>query len=398
MPLIFIHGVNVRNNAGYYESVDFRNALFRKFALKDLVADPAKVAIFNPYWGKHGVKFAWNQASLPGSSIEEMGGEDEMPILFLGSTQLDKISNSDTILLNIAQNSMAEVIDLLWGIGSSYVDESKADELAELAARAMNYVHNNPNPDWLEKVNNDRQFLRDLEQAVTNWQPLENFSSMEDEEEWEELGFSEVWDSIKEKASRLTDIGGKLMGRTLVEVCRPCLHSLFATFIGDVLVYLKERGTAQKPGLIVKEIIDNLEQAINLSNPEDDKLIVVAHSMGGNIIYDILTYFRPDIKVDILVTVGSQVSLFEEMKMFVSSNKEISIQSKNRVPKPPKVNYWLNLFDNNDVLSFVNESIFEDVQDFHYSTGKGIISAHMTYFTRPSFYKRLGLRIRELDR
>ena len=74
-------------------------------------------------------------------------------------------------------------------------------------------------------------------------------------------------------------------------------------FLGDVFTYLDQRGDCSHPGPIVSDVIQTLESAAKAGSP----LVVVAHSMGGEIVYDVLSYYRPDIRVHKLVTVGSQV-------------------------------------------------------------------------------------------
>ena len=59
-----MHGVNVREDDRYRESQKVRDNLFRTFALDDVVTDPQNAAIENPYWGKFGAHFYWNNASL----------------------------------------------------------------------------------------------------------------------------------------------------------------------------------------------------------------------------------------------------------------------------------------------------------------------------------------------
>jgi hypothetical protein len=45
------------------------------------------------------------------------------------------------------------------------------------------------------------------------------------------------------------------------------------------------------------------------------------------------------------------------------------------------------------VLSFAAGDIFHDMEDYVYSTGQGLVAAHSSYFSKPSFYKRLAERI-----
>jgi len=399
LPLVFVHGVNVRDDGSYYRDVNARNALLRRFALNAIFTDPQAIDIFNPYWGQYGVKFAWNQASLPQSGIEELGPADELPLILLNQTQLDSTPNAETVLLDVARRSLEEAVDLLWAVSSQQVNPTEAEALAELAVRTTDYIAHHPYPTWLDAVSNDRAFLRDLQQSVDAWslQAKDVTLAPQNSGNWEALGFDDTWEQIKEGASRLKGAVSSLAGRTLVDLARPGLHHQVSRFIGDVLVYLQQRGTKNQPGAIVQEVLQTLEQASNQLRPDDNKLIVIAHSMGGNISYDILTHFRPDLAVDVLVTVGSQVALLEEMKLFVDSDATQPVNHQtDRLSLPPNIKHWLNVFDYNDVFGFAAEGVFQGVQDFSYVTGRGVISAHTTYFTRPSLHRRLGERLGSL--
>ena len=121
----------------------------------------------------------------------------------------------------------------------------------------------------------------------------------------------------------------------------------------------------------------------------------LGHSPGGVILYDVLTSVRKDVPVDALVTVGSQIALFEETKCLLASSEAYSKAKGNKVPRPPGCSRWINVFDHNDLLGFPASGVFEGVTDFHYTTGKGVLAAHSSYFVRPTFYHRLRLRMRE---
>ena len=128
----------------------------------------------------------------------------------------------------------------------------------------------------------------------------------------------------------------------------------------------------------------------------DDQLIVIAHSFGGEIVYDIATYFDPDLSIDCLITVGSQVGLFEEMKLYVASRKDLPPDPRTgRLPRPLAIKCWLNVFDTNDVLSYRVGPVVHEVDDFYYDTGFSSLSAHGGYFMRPSFYTRVAAHLVE---
>ena len=91
--------------------------------------------------------------------------------------------------------------------------------------------------------------------------------------------------------------------------------------MGDIFVYLVARGDLRAPGPIVVAVRDAILRAQNQAKP-GEPLIVITHSMGGNIFYDLLTYYVPTMNVALWVSVGGQVAQFEEMKLFHASSSD----------------------------------------------------------------------------
>jgi hypothetical protein len=397
MPLVFVHGVSTRRGPGFDGSVAARDALFRRFLLPAVSAEPESVTILNPYWGDHGARPAWNHASLPAADVEALGAEDlatdqEMAALVGAAIPPDDPITPKAPLVATARRSVEDAIDLLWAGAAE--NPGKLSELSRSAQRAVRYARQNTDWDWLNSVETDDDFLLQLEAHVEAWEGPRTEGP--EAPRYESLGFSETWDRLREAADRIRGVVGRVSGRAVAEVARGPAHRAATLFLGDILVYLRERGTRDQPGPIMAEVSGALEEAARSATDADRKLIVVAHSMGGNIVYDALTHFRPDIPVDVLVTVGSQVAFFEELKLFAASDNDIPRNpATDRVRKPSGVGRWINIFDRNDVLGFVAEGVFAGVEDYEYSTGEGIFLAHMTYFTRPSFHDRLGERVGE---
>jgi pimeloyl-ACP methyl ester carboxylesterase len=137
---------------------------------------------------------------------------------------------------------------------------------------------------------------------------------------------------------------------------------------------------------------DALAEADVLRTETGEPLIVVAHSMGGNIVYDLLTSSLTGLHVDTFVTVGSQVAVLEELKLFRSSDPAIPKSSSMKmVPKPANIGRWLNVFDTHDPLAFAIGRVFDDVEDYRFATGR--VWAHGGYFLEPTFHQRLGVRL-----
>jgi hypothetical protein len=122
--------------------------------------------------------------------------------------------------------------------------------------------------------------------------------------------------------------------------------------------------------------------------------------MGGQIVYDAVTRFLPDYPefantrpIDLWCACASQVGLFEEMKLFIRSDRTLAYDA--RVPHPRifgRVNRWLNFWDRNDVISYTARPIFADLEndDQEFIGGATLMNAHGAYLVRPSFYRKLA--------
>jgi hypothetical protein len=161
-----------------------------------------------------------------------------------------------------------------------------------------------------------------------------------------------------------------------------------------VFTYLNTRGDKDAPGEVACIVRDALREGVAKRTTEDSKLVVVAHSMGGNIVYDILTHFDPAITVDAFVTVGSQVALFKELKLYVEDKGMPG--GAGLTTKPVNIGTWINVFDPLDVLGFAAEGVFAGVRDFAFATQASPLDAHSTYFIRPNFHARLRARLAEV--
>lgn len=400
MPIVFVHGVNVRQDSRYEAHVTQRNALLRELLLRPLLTNPHSVALFNPYWGRYAASLAWGGLSLstgPAQALDPLADADPdqalVELLLSGNdTPLPNVANRT--LAALAAASLSDAVDLLFALATNQTATAQqSDDLTDLlhlATRVYSYVEAHPKPAWLTATLTDQEFITRLRAAVDQWQPPPPPTS---------LSLTDTWGILGEGLDRFTNLAGNYSSRALLTFTRQPLNNAVTHFIGDVFVYLAARGEQGDPGPIVQTITTELNQAVAARHPvHDPYLIVIAHSMGGNITYDLLTHFRPGAyPIDLLITVGSQVALFEELKLYKASDQAIPIAPRQqRVAKPPGVKHWLNVYDPNDVLSYAASGVFDGVTDFVYTTGKSVIAAHTAYFLRGSFYRRLAVRVKEL--
>lgn len=381
MPIVFVHGVNNRDNPEFRESEVARNGFLREIVGPALGLKPDS-QILSPYWGGDGVRFAWNMAVLPDPDklFEAFGdAEAEARARVAGLVAESPLSGKIT---EDARQAFPEAVELLYASAlAGAKSEEVARDLAKSYLRASEYAEKNPSPAWVE--------------GATDGNFADQLLDKSDAAAEESFGAGGILDSLKEGLSRLTNLVPDVTSAVAGKLARRGLNDHITRFTGDVFVYLARRGDKATPGPIVVTVRDALRAGRAAATAANEPLVVIAHSFGGEIIYDILTTYDPNIQIDCLITVGSQVGLFEEMKLYRASQAAIPVDPKvDRVPRPPAIKRWLNVFDQNDVLSYCLEPVVAEVADFRYDTGYSTLSAHGGYFLRPSFYKRMAKRLR----
>jgi len=173
---------------------------------------------------------------------------------------------------------------------------------------------------------------------------------------------------------------------------RPTVNEFVAYFIGDVLSYLNERGTADKPGEVPSAVLRALRLAQNRKKETGEKIVVVTHSMGGQLFYDAITYFvesdplLDDLEIDHWISCGSQVSFFAELQL-LRGQPDRSTPAK--LDRPERVKAWTNFYDTNDLVGFVMSPVFNGAEDRAYDTGYGLAFAHTGFLARPSFFQAI---------
>ena len=382
MPIVFVHGVNNRDGEAYRENEQARDGFLKEIVAPALGMAPNKLQVLNPYWGQYGAQFAWGMAVLPNPSAEfESFGKDAEAEARgrVAGLLADSHGNGDIVAM--AKRDFRSAIDLLYASAMAGTEtEEEARNLAKSYERTIAYAEANPHPDWLADAEPDN-FADRLNHAARA-------------SDVETFGAGGILDSLKEGVSRLFNAAPDATTEVAGRLLRKKLNATITRFAGDAFVYLRNRGTVDKPGPIVSTVLQDLRKANAISKAEDEPLVVIAHSFGGEIMYDILTYFDPGIAIDCLITVGSQVGLFEEMKLYMMSSPTLPPNPPaGRVVRPASLKRWLNVFDTNDVLSYQLEPVVDGVSDFHYDTGYSSLGAHGGYFMRPSFYKRMAKRL-----
>lgn len=398
MPIVFVHGVNNRReDADYAEGVGRTEGFLREILAPRLGLDPKQLSVFFPYWGGHGVKFRWGQASLPSGSdaveslsLEALGPGSGNLEVWIGEARFQYGPGGVSFGQISRTKGFEEAVDLVWDTASAVASSVKGyGDVVEAYSASLAYAKANPAPSWalqLPSLTNEA-FVLKLLQEIEPHRTVKPVAH-------ETLALSDWFQSLKEAVSRLGSAPTDAATALAVGLGRKSIHEKASRFLGDIFVYLSDRGTAETPGEIIAEVLAALQKAEAAKRPGDDKLIVIGHSLGGVIIYDILTYFRPALKFDVLASIGSQIALFEEMSLYRASKPGVPPNPpEDLLPQPTGIAKWLNVFDTNDVFSFRAQGVFAGPTDYRFDTGYGLLQAHGGYFARPSFYKRLAARL-----
>lgn len=152
--------------------------------------------------------------------------------------------------------------------------------------------------------------------------------------------------------------------RALTEAAHPAA--------GDVLRYLS-RGEAVRADL--RTLLAGLAEPV----------VLVCHSLGGIIALDTLVS-TPLPQVKLLVTAGSQGPFLYESGSLPSL--------EHPAPLPSHVPDWLNLYDPQDLLSYLGAGLFPGrVTDVAVDSRQPFPAAHSAYWTNPAVYRHIADRL-----
>lgn len=407
--------------------------------------NPEQVRMYSAYWGPLGVNFAWEGLSRPRTALTGQGPVDgaeaaasavvlnrlvpeaakpattaaRRPSALAGGAHEDEAATLDgisparrrDIFVNaFLAEDIAHRVDLEGiGLGTSapysLLDPDTAKMIVALDAAATGVGE-----DSIDAVLDSAE--RSLLKAAAQGAGGRHI-------------FGDLGLRISEAISRTEDSGLFVASRLLEELRRP-LNDMITLFIGDVFAYLANRVAADAgveskghvedaatgrrsspPGSIPREVLRVILRAVAERQDPDEPLVVLSHSMGGQIVYDLVSYFLPSLmsadankygtaRIDFWAAAASQVGLFEEMKMFLASQKEYS-GSSSRVPMPDPhtLGVWWNVWDRNDYISYTADAIFDGVLDEEFVSGRSLLAAHGGYLTRPSFFRKFAGKINE---
>lgn len=368
--VVFVHGVSTRTSAAYDQEEFNRDALFKQVLFKGI-----PLTIHSPRWGD----------LVPALSN---GGES-----FNGAAGVSAYSALGGMTVSEPQG--AAIADLATADATTALDAV----YATLVDRA-DLSRENLTPD-------DIRAFRAVVNAMAGNTQLQIAASATDEElifnigQFEDTaGYGGIGDKIKGAVTALADRARNSVSTSLSNAFRDDLNPLVGRFLGDVFTYLKGGGAAG--GDVRSEIQSRVAKAVieahSAAKKSGDKLVLVGHSLGGVILYDMLSSpghagLPASLSVDLFMTVGSQPGFFEELGLF-DFKRPAGVAS---TPGPDAAKVWHNVFDPIDVFGFRATPMFSKAEDYQFDSVTGLLSSHTTYFKRPQFYARARERLQALQ-
>lgn len=415
MPILYIHGVSVRDESGWQQV----ETLLRQYVAPQLACDPHNVEIKYCFWGNQAAQLSWLGSSIPNSPVRHALNASAERIK-KGRARLAGVSTRIKERGFLPRNKEGRLAlefrpklkrlrylskERLSDFCTAAVLENNlfsAKDKALFAAAADEVVHS-------EEAMAEMTKCRTLEEEMAY---LENRVK---------LRFENLRHGIKDKLAHKKDLAqsfgdhvteGLTRGvfgptfaatRVMMEMKQP-LGQFVTRFIGDVFTYLHRRGDAAQPGPIPQCVINELVELREIQKARSgEPIVVLSHSMGGQIMYDMVTHFLPqlpeleDVRIDFWCASASQVGFFEELKLFLNSSPDYGAHASRLVPFPSRkhLGHWWNVWDHNDIVSYSTDGIIEGVDDEAYNSGMDIVTAHLGYLLLPSFYRKFAVKLKK---
>lgn len=414
MPFVFVHGVAVRDDKTFPSIRD----LLRKYVAPMVSSNPSDMPFYYAFWGDAAAHFRWDGASMPRGpfTMGVQGGVVPTPLAGIedtfnahppsharpqeqGPRPMGPVSG---VLVNSyvptsAVVTVATASDIL-----SIVIKERLDRLAisGVDSRAQYGVIIGHVDDVLHEYRGDGMIALDeptMDVVLIEAMKRSTTSSA--------MGFGDVWADIRNRVvsigQRAQDQVGGAVADALAGMRQPINH--FTTmFTGDVFAYLNSRDRADgSPVVIPERVIAAFSQARDASRQRNNEpIVVLSHSMGGQLVYDFLTSyvnaaFPSEFMVDFWAAAASQVGLFEELSLLKSPDPGSSKKLGVRASYPNRVKHWLNVWDPNDWLSYTVKDIFEGVDDRRFMSNANLAEAHGAYLILPRFYQMVANAVKD---
>ena len=324
MPLVFVHGVATRSSAERAAEIAQRDALFREITFRN-----DAVEVFNPDWGKNAVSFTTGMPWLPDPDKLQPFAAGDASLLDgaarnVGLGRIAKVDGAQAVDLTVLA-ALEEAVDAGDKSGRPAVAADK--ELVLLARTAADYLAPLM-PDTTAAPKGIAELAVETDQDFAD--ALDAEFQLLARADVQAFG---IGDKLRQAVGALADWIGNGVSDAALRAKRRSLSQGVALFLGDIFVYLRQRQVAGPTGTaarLFEPILLDLIQAAKAKRAEREPFVVVGHSLGGVLLYDMLTDpiclgrlmdEVPGFRIDLWLTVGSQPGFFADLGLYPTARR-----------------------------------------------------------------------------
>ncbi len=133
------------------------------------------------------------------------------------------------------------------------------------------------------------------------------------------------------------------------------------------IYYHQDSLVDRKSGIGVRDAIRRQVAKILRKHKKKD-ILLIAHSMGSIIAYDVLTQVVPAVQIHTFITMGSPLGLPVIMKKILSEQNR-NIKEEKKVPSPENIHHaWVNISDLDDKIA-LNYDLHDDYKENSHNVG-----------------------------
>lgn len=362
MPVVFIHGVAVRDEDDPQFSAVERLSRGAEWSVVERMLREYVVPVVRTAAGPiHVSRIYWGDLATPpapdltpdSSGVAEAAYESAPHLDDLSSDVLGSVLQA-RLMAALPPDYWPEVIEAVW---STVRDPAIPARLAARSPRTQR--------SWLAGLVRDR---------LTHLAP-------------------DLDARLRTVGAEMVAVGRRGVRRAMGGVRQPFADSV-PVFVGDLLGYVDGRGRPGTPGPIMERVLTGLAEARDAALAADEPLIVLTHSMGGQLLYDAVTSFAADCRgglppIDLWCAAGGQVGLFRRLGMFLDA----AAHDGPVVLAAAGVGYFWNAWSSTDLLSFPAEDWVVDAHDSDLAYPGTVATTHNAYLSDPRFYRILAAQV-----
>jgi len=138
--------------------------------------------------------------------------------------------------------------------------------------------------------------------------------------------------------------------------------AILSKYFKDMDIYYTENCNLENASICKAKDLINKRLIQVLENYKNDNIMLICHSMGSIIAFDVLNFEAPQIDIDIFVTIGSPLGLPIVINKIAAEQKR-RLNSENYMNTPPTIlKNWYNFSDILDKVAF-NYKLADDFSE-----------------------------------